>query len=92
MIALRLEIRGKVQGVSFRESMRQEATRLGITGWVRNRKDTSVEAWIQGDEKAVAELAAWADVGPELANVSQVKTEKVEPDPLLKTFVRKETV
>lgn len=91
MIALRLEIRGKVQGVLYRESMRREAERLGICGWVRNRKDSSVEAWIQGEEKAVAELAAWADVGPEHADVSQVKTEKVTPDPTLKTFQRRET-
>lgn len=91
MIAKRLEIRGRVQGVSFRESMRQEAERLGVSGWVRNRQDGSVEAWIQGETNAVAELEAWAETGPEHADVKNVHTDKVNPDPALKNFQRRET-
>jgi len=91
LLAKHLEIRGKVQGVYFRESMRLEALRLGLLGWVRNRSDGSVEAFIQGEAAAVEELETWAGVGPPSADVSQVKSEKVSPDPTLKSFQRRET-
>jgi acylphosphatase len=72
VVTRHLVIRGRVQGVWYRESMRQEAERLGVTGWVRNRRDGSVEAMIQGDEAAVAALLRWAWQGPPAASVSQV--------------------
>lgn len=53
MKSLRLEIHGLVQGLFFRDSLRREAQRLGITGWVRNRSDGSVEAAGQGEPAAV---------------------------------------
>jgi acylphosphatase len=68
----RLTIQGLVQGVWFRESMRQEAARLGVTGWVRNRLDGSVEAIVQGTAEAVAEITLWARHGPEQARVDRV--------------------
>ena len=49
----RLAIRGRVQGVFYRESMRREAVRLGITGWVSNRRDGTVEAVVQGPAEGV---------------------------------------
>ena len=52
-VTRRLVARGRVQGVWFRESMRREAERLDITGWVRNRLDGSVEAVVQGRSAAV---------------------------------------
>ncbi len=91
MIAKRLEIRGIVQGVFYRESMRQEADRLGVQGWVRNRPDGSVEAWIQGEASAVEELEAWAQEGPPRAEVKSVQADKVNFDPSLKNFQRRET-
>jgi acylphosphatase len=72
MITLRLLIFGRVQGVFFRESMRQQALALDIRGWVRNRNDGSVEAVVQGDAEAVAQIRAWANRGPDLARVERV--------------------
>ncbi|HKC53911.1 MAG TPA: acylphosphatase, partial [Burkholderiales bacterium] len=52
-MAKHLKISGRVQGVGFRYSMRDEAERLGVTGWVRNRRDGTVEAVIDGAPDAV---------------------------------------
>ncbi len=69
---LRLAIHGRVQGVFFRDSMRREAQRLGVTGWVRNCNDGSVEAVVQGSQSAVDAMVRWAQRGPERAQVVQV--------------------
>lgn len=68
-----LRIYGKVQGVFFRESMRQKTLELNITGWVRNRKDGSVEAIVQGNLESIKQIINWAQSGPELARVTQVE-------------------
>ena len=68
-----LHILGRVQGVMFRESMREQAERLGLTGWVRNRRDGSLEALVQGEASAVEAMIAWAHHGPELAVVERVE-------------------
>ena len=72
MQTLHLQIFGRVQGVGFRESMRQEAERLGVTGWVCNRADGSVEAVVQGSSEAVNALLAWTKTGPPMAQVERV--------------------
>lgn len=72
---LRMVIRGRVQGVFFRDSMRQEANKLGITGWVRNRSDGTVEAAIQGETAAVDAIVRWAHRGPQHAQVERVDIE-----------------
>lgn len=72
MKTLHLQIEGRVQGVWFRESMRREAERLGVTGWVRNAQDGSVEAVVQGADEAVDALIEWARTGPPLARVDRV--------------------
>ena len=72
-VTRRLAIRGLVQGVFYRESMRQEAKRLGVTGWVRNRRDGSVEAVVSGPPAAVEAIVAWSRTGPSDARVSGVK-------------------
>ena len=71
-VTRRLAIRGRVQGVFYRESMRLEAERLGIAGWVRNRLDGSVEAVVQGSAEAVEAITRWARRGPEDARVTAV--------------------
>lgn len=76
--ALRLVIHGSVQGVFFRDSMRREAQRLGVAGWVRNRIDGSVEAAVQGEPAAVDAIARWAQRGPERAQVERVEIEPHE--------------
>ena len=72
MQTLHLQILGRVQGVRFRESMWQEAERLGVTGWVRNRADGSVEAVVQGSTEVVNALLAWTKTGPPMARVERV--------------------
>ncbi len=68
-----LRIHGRVQGVWFRESMRIEAERLAVSGWVRNTPDGTVEAVVQGQASAVEALIAWAHRGPPLARVERVE-------------------
>lgn len=67
-----LIIHGRVQGVFFRDSMQQEAQRLCVNGWVRNRNDGTVEAMVQGDVTAVNHLVQWAHRGPAQARVDKV--------------------
>jgi len=67
-----LHIEGRVQGVWFRESMRREAERLGVTGWVRNLPDGSVEAVVQGTVEAVDALLVWSRTGPPMARVERI--------------------
>jgi acylphosphatase len=73
MTRRRVVVHGRVQGVWFRDSMRREAERLGVAGWVRNRADGTVEAAIEGDDDAVARMVAWCDHGPSGARVTRVE-------------------
>jgi acylphosphatase len=65
-------IHGRVQGVWFRQSTKEEADRLGVTGWVRNLPDRSVEAVFEGEKKKVEEIVGWCHRGPAGADVSSV--------------------
>lgn len=73
---LHLVMHGRVQGVWYRDSMRREAEKLGVNGWVRNRSDGTVEAMVQGGAVAVDALLHWARRGPPLAEVSRVEVEE----------------
>ncbi len=79
-------ISGRVQGVSFRDSTRQEAENLGLTGWVRNTEDGSVEAIFEGDSDAVNQMVEWCKSGPSSANVEEVSTEREAPSGDLSGF------
>ena len=66
-------VRGRVQGVGFREYLRREAERLGVTGWVRNRGDGTVEAMVHGSPDDVAQVLNWMRRGPPAARVTDVQ-------------------
>ena len=73
-----LNIFGQVQGVGFRCHFSEQAQRLGISGWVRNRRGGSVEAMIAGAPEAVEALLAWARRGPPAAQVQRVEVSAAE--------------
>jgi acylphosphatase len=82
MITRLLLIKGRVQGVGFRDALCEEAERLGLRGWVRNRTAGNVEALVQGAEGPVLALVSWARRGPPLARVDGVEVEVIhEADP-----------
>jgi acylphosphatase len=70
-----LVITGRVQGVGFRFYMERTARQHGVAGWVRNRRDGTVEAMIQGGADAVEAMIAWARRGPPSAVVADVRIE-----------------
>ncbi|VXC14138.1 acylphosphatase [Aeromicrobium sp. 9AM] len=82
MIRRRVVVSGNVQGVFFRASCQQEASRHGIAGWVSNRPDGAVEAAFEGDDSAVEALVAWCRQGPARAEVSDVDVREEEPEGL----------
>ncbi len=77
-MAKHLKISGRVQGVGFRYAMAEEAERLGVTGWARNRRDGTVEAVIDGAPDAVEAVLAWARRGPPSARVTDVEVAEVQ--------------
>lgn len=70
---LHLRIKGRVQGVGFRFSALDEASRLGLTGWVRNTADGDVELVAEGAKDRLQRLSTWAHLGPRGALVTDVE-------------------
>jgi acylphosphatase len=68
----RVEVTGRVQGVFFREGTRRRAARHGVSGWVRNRPDGSVEAVFEGAPDGVSAMVEWVRTGPRHATVTDV--------------------
>jgi len=79
MIARHVRVYGLVQGVFFRAWLREQADRLGVTGWVRNCPDGRVEAHVEGDDAAVARIVELIRQGPPAARVDDVRLWDVEP-------------
>ena len=78
-VRLHALIRGRVQGVGFREFTRRRAAALGLSGWVRNLPDGRVEAEVEGERPAVEELLHALRSGPRLARVEAVDLEWLPP-------------
>lgn len=71
-VRVELKIQGRVQGVFYRQSTKETAVRLGLTGWARNCSDGSVEAVFEGEKDAVKAAIEWCRQGPPAAQVSEV--------------------
>lgn len=81
-----LFIEGKVQGVFFRDSTRQQAEALGVSGWVRNLTDGRVEAVFEGPGDKVREMVAWCHRGPPMARVTGIVEKDGEREEGLRGF------
>lgn len=80
MAAARLVISGRVQGVGFRFFVERQARKRGLRGWVRNRRDGTVEALLIGEEPALGEMEAACRLGPSLAAVTRLDRFAAEDD------------
>jgi acylphosphatase len=87
-IARSAVVHGHVQGVFFRDSCRRRAESLGVTGWVRNRDDATVEVYAEGSPEAVAALIEWCREGPRGAYVEHVDVAEEEPEGLREFRIR----
>ncbi len=82
MIRRRVIVRGLVQGVYFRDSVRRRAAAAGVSGWVRNTGDGAVEAVFEGEPDAVSQLVAFCREGPRGARVEAVEVTDEAPEGL----------
>jgi acylphosphatase len=82
-ITVRLRISGRVQGVAYRAWAARQASLLVLSGWVRNRRDGSVEALLSGPEDVVRDMIERCHRGPPFARVADIREEieAVAPDP-----------
>ena len=87
-IRRRVEAHGRVQGVFFRDSTREEARNRGVTGWVRNTEAGTVEAVFEGDPEDVEALVWFVRSGPGSADVDRVDVDEEEPEGLRRFEVR----
>jgi acylphosphatase len=79
-------VSGRVQGVFFRDSAREKAESLGLTGWVKNTPDGRVEALFEGPSEKVREMVEWCERGPSQASVESVNTDFEEARGDLESF------
>ena len=86
MTALHISIYGRVQAVGFRNWITDNAKKKGLSGWVRNASDGSVEVFLQGDEEEVNDLLALSWEGPSLAEVDDILAQDSEVDDSLTSF------
>ena len=81
-----LRIYGRVQGVGFRMNAQEEAQKLGLSGWVRNRADETVEAKVIGANDDVGQFIQWCQTGPPMASVTRVDVTELSPEPIGEHF------
>ncbi|MBA3013890.1 MAG: acylphosphatase [Proteobacteria bacterium] len=81
MVRIQAIVRGRVQGVLFRDYTVKEAGRFGLSGWVRNREDGTVETEFQGDAEEVALMVNWLRQGSPLSQVTGVDTASAKVNP-----------
>ena len=79
MTRVRVQVRGRVQGVFFRAEARARAESLGVAGWIRNLPDGRVEAGFEGEDERVESMVGWCRRGPTGAEVEAVDVEREEP-------------
>jgi acylphosphatase len=84
----RVVVRGRVQGVFFRDSARREAEAAGVSGWAANRPDGAVEVVVEGPEEAVERVVAFCRRGPRRAEVVDVEVSDEEPSGLTGFAIR----
>jgi acylphosphatase len=88
VIARRVKVSGRVQGVFFRDSTRRAAETRNVKGWVRNCPDGTVEAHFEGDREAVEQMVDWARRGPSRAEVADVDVTDAAPEDLTRFEIR----
>jgi len=88
VIARKVRVFGRVQGVFFRQGAVNQARALGVEGWAHNARDGSVEAHIKGQAEAVEQMVRWMRRGPSQARVDDVTVEEVEPEDVTGFSVR----
>ena len=84
----RVVVRGRVQGVFFRDTARRKASARGVVGWVGNRHDGAVEAVFEGEPEAVEAMVTFCKEGPRGAAVERVEVSEEEPEGLASFDVR----
>lgn len=86
MKRVRVLVHGEVQGVNYRAECRREALRRGVSGWVRNLADGTVEAVFAGDESEVDSMVEWCRRGPSAARVGRVEVSREAADGAERSF------
>jgi len=86
MKTIRVIVKGRVQGVCFRDYTQRQAFLLNLTGWVRNRRDGSVETVLRGKEKDVTAMLEWLKQGSPMSRVDTLHPSDVTPDEEYTTF------
>ena len=89
MKAVHVYVSGKVQGVFYRASTKNKANKLGLNGWVKNRKDGRVEAFFEGEEEKVQQMISWCWQGSSAAEVDDVMVEEAETQNLQSFEIRR---
>lgn len=86
IITKHVVVKGRVQGVFFRDYTRKQAIQHNLTGWVRNLPDGSVEALFYGEEKMVSDILSWLKQGSPQSRVDSVHSDDIHSDETFPSF------